>query len=86
MVGVQLRTEFMFLTKHQKHGIKELCGQYNVKPECSYSGGGRENMTFDFGDDVQSKKEFMSELEIIMGVSADTNRRQVCGHRIECPL
>ena len=44
MAGVQLRTEFMFLTKHQKHGIKELCEQYNVKPECSFSGGNRENM------------------------------------------
>lgn len=86
MVGVQLRTKFVFLTRYQKQGIKELCEQYGVKPECSFSGGDRENMTFDFGDDVQSKKEFISELGIVMGVSADTNRREVCGHRIECPL
>ena len=86
MAGVQLRTEFMFLTKYQKHGIKELCGQYNVKPECSFSGGNRENMTFDFGDDIQSKNNFIHEMEIIMGVSAHADRRRVCGHRIECPL
>ena len=86
MVGVQLRTKFVFLTKHQKQGIKELCEKYKVKPECSFSGGNRENMTFDFGDDVQSKYEFIHKLEIIMGVSAHSDRRRVCGHKIECPL
>ena len=86
MAGVQLRTCFKLLTNDQKHDIRELCEKYKVKPECSYPGGEIENMAFDFGDDAQSKDEFISEMEIIMDVLADKSRRRVFGHKIECPL
>ncbi|MCK5217120.1 MAG: hypothetical protein KAJ93_05000 [Methanosarcinales archaeon] len=86
MAGVQLRTCFAFLTKIQKHEIRQLCEKYNVKPQCSFSGGEKENMTFDFGDDAQSKNEFLEKMEIIMDVSANKDRRRVIGYKVECPL
>jgi len=86
MVGVELRTNFGMLTIDQKGKIKNLCKRLGVKPECGYSGGDVENMSFDFGDDHKKHTVFVEEMELIMGVSSHGVKRRVFGHRIECPL
>lgn len=86
MVGCELRTSFAMLTEDQKHKIKYLCKKHGITPECRYSGGDIENMSFDFGDDIEGQEAFVKDMEEIMNVTSHGVKRRVFGHRIDCPL
>lgn len=85
MVGVVLRTHFDIMPLDIKCKIKKLCEKYGVKPECN-SGGELENMSFDFGDNVNRRDVFVKEMELILDAPCTKVKRRVFGHKIECPL
>ena len=86
MVGCVLRCQFDMLDYSVKNAIKSLCEEYKVKPVCMYPGGCVESMSFDFGEDDVSKEQFVQQMESILNVKCNGNKRRVFGHRVACPL
>ena len=86
MVGCELRINFDMLQEDTKRDIRYLCRKYNIKPKCKSTGGGLDNMSFDFGDDIESKNTFGQEMSILLGIPNAGERRRVFGHRVQCPL
>jgi len=85
MVGCELRINFDMLQEDTKQDIKYLCRKYNIKPVCR-STGGLDNMSFDFGDDIESRDAFRQEMSILLDVPNAGVRRRVFGYRVQCPL
>ncbi|MCJ7616531.1 MAG: hypothetical protein MUO43_08350 [Desulfobacterales bacterium] len=86
MVGTELRINFDNMTEYEKASLRDLCIQYNVKPDCRYPGGEIENISFDFKTDIESRDAFVIEVEQIFHITHMGVKRRVFGHRIECPL